>query len=108
MAKQGKFVDIIVSSVAIRDEIYRQMKANGMTVADLYQKVRYYGHNIDKTALYRYLGKGRRISQRDVMFLCKMFGISVEINVYLEKVDQKTLKGKLERLIKSWENQSVE
>lgn len=108
MAKQGRFVDIIVDSVKIRDEIYRQMKAQGMNVADLYQKVRYYGHNIDKTALYRYLGKRKRIAQRDVIFLCKMFGIVIQIDVYQEKVDPKTLKGKLETLMKSWENQSTE
>jgi hypothetical protein len=100
--KSGKFVDIIVQSIQIRDEIYRQMKTAGMSISDLSDKTGYYGHKIDKSALSKYFNRNEKISQRDVMFLCKMFGIVIETNVFIQKVDPKTLKGKLERLIESW------
>lgn len=105
MAKKNSYPDLIVKDRMLSDAILKQVRAAGLTMEDLSRKTEFYGHKIDKTVLSCYFNKNKKITQRSVIFLAKMFGISIEVKVYRSEVNQRTLPDNLRRYVESWKSE---
>ena len=105
MAKRNTYPDLIVKNKMLRDAIHRQVKAAGLSLKELEAKTEFYGHKIDHTVLSCYFSQNKKITQRSVMFLAKMFGITVEMKVYRSEVNPRTIAENLTRYIESWKQE---
>jgi transcriptional regulator with XRE-family HTH domain len=99
---KGKHLDIVVNSVHIRDEIKRQISQRGLSYKALSDKCQAYGHYIDPATLSRYFSGKPNITQRDILFICALFGIVIKLDVFVEPVNYVNLKTKMKLMKKSW------